>query len=442
MRTTVVLFTRDLRVHDNPTLAAAVAGADMVVPLFVLDPTIIAAANRHRFLAESLDDLRQSLRRRGGDLVIRRGDPVVEATRLARQVEASQIALAGDVSQYARRRERRLRDACDKQRWSLTVSPGLTVVPPGELRPGGGGPAYQVFTPYWRLWRQTSWRAVAPTPRKIKLPADLDPGQLPEPQVSGLSPNVVRGGEEHGRRRLNAWLRDLGGYADNHDLMAADRTSRLSPYLRFGCLSPLDVVQAALRTGADAAEDFIRQLCWRDFFYQVAAAFPKLRVRTVRSVEEGWRTDPAAVAAWREGRTGVPIVDAGMRQLTAEGWMHNRARLLVASFLTKHLGLDWRDGGDWFFDWLLDGDVPNNYGNWQWVAGTGNDTKPYRRFNPIRQAHRFDPDGDYVRRYVDELADIDGAAVHEPWKLPVCHRNGYPSPLEAPSGQSWFPPHA
>lgn len=440
LRTAVVLFTRDLRVHDNPALSSAVAAADTVVPLFVLDPTIRAAPNRHRFLAESLADLRGSLRERGGDLVVRRGDPAEEAIRLAGEVGAEAITVSADVSRYARRRQDRLRAGCDAGRLSLKTLPGVTVVPPGELRPGGGGPAYQVFTPYWRMWRANAWRAAAPTPRKVRLPDGVLAGDLPQPPRSGLSPHVSTGGEREGRGRLRAWLGRLPDYPDNHDLMAVDRTSRLSPYLRFGCLSPLEVAQTALKAGA--AEEFVRQLCWRDFYYQVAAAFPRLATEPVRPVAEHWRSDPDALCAWQEGRTGVPVVDAGMRQLAAEGWMHNRARLLAASFLTKHLGLDWRPGGDWFFDWLLDGDVPNNYGNWQWVAGTGNDSKPYRRFNPIRQAYRFDPAGDYVRRYVGELSDIDGAAVHEPWKLPPSRRGNYPAPLEGPTGQTWLPQHA
>jgi deoxyribodipyrimidine photo-lyase len=442
VRTAVALFTRDLRVHDNPALAAAVSGARQVVALFVLDPAIAAAPNRHRFLAESLSDLRQALRQRGGDLVIRRGDPVAETVRLARSVEADAVTVAADVSAYARRREQRLRQACQSSRLSLQILPGLTVVPPGQIAPSGGGAAYRIFTPYWRIWRDQPWRAPAPTPRRITMPAGVDPGQLPEPPVSGLSPDVVPGGEAPARRRLTAWLHDLDGYAANHDLMAENGTSRLSSYLRFGCLSPLEVGRAALDTGADAAEDFIRQLCWRDFYHQMTYAFPQITSEPVRPVRENWKGDSDALDAWQLGRIGVPIVDAGMRQLMAEGWMHNRARLLVGSYLTKHLGLDWRDGGDWFSAWLLDGDVANNYGNWQWVAGTGNDTRPHRRFNPIRQALRFDPDGTYVRRYVEELSDVAGKAVHEPWNLPAAQRGGYPDRVPAPALDEWLPSRA
>jgi len=241
----------------------------------------------------------------------------------------------------------------------------------------------------------------------------------------------MRGGETAARERLAAWAPDSDGYADIHDDLAGDGTSRLSPYLHFGCLSPVSVANQV------RAEAFLRQLCWRDFYHQVLRAFPDLPRRAFRAgAVEKWREDPDALAAWQEGRTGVPIVDAGMRQLRAEGWMHNRARLVTASYLVKQLGLDWRQGQDWYAGRLLDADVANNAGNWQWVAGTGNDTRPYRRFNPTRQAERFDPHGVYVRRWVPELAGVPGPAVHQPWLLPAARRRAlrYPAPLVGPSG--------
>jgi deoxyribodipyrimidine photo-lyase len=175
--------------------------------------------------------------------------------------------------------------------------------------------------------------------------------------------------------------------------------------------------------GAVVSEPYRRQLCWRDFYHQVLYAFPDLPRRNYRrGAPDDWRDDPTALAAWQEGRTGVPIVDAGMRQLAAEGWMHNRARLITGSFLTKLLWLDWRDGAAWYARLLVDADLANNWGNWQWVAGTGNDPRPGRRFNPIRQALRYDPRGDYVRRWVPELSHVDGPAVHEPWRLAAAAR--------------------
>ena len=220
------------------------------------------------------------------------------------------------------------------------------------------------------------------------------------------------------------WSRRL---REGRDDLADDSTSRLSPYLRFGCLSPLEVAERARgRAGGDA---FVRQLCWRDFHYQLFAARPELARDDMRPRGDRWRDDDEALIAWKDGRTGYPLVDAGMRQLREEGFMHNRARLVTASFLTKHLYLDWRTGAAHFADLLVDGDIPNNVGNWQWVAGTGADTRPNRMFNPTRQAQRYDPSGAYVRRWVPELAEIDGAATHEPWKLGMLAPAEYPPPI-------------
>jgi deoxyribodipyrimidine photo-lyase len=445
MRTAVVLFTRDLRVRDNPALAAACANAEQVVPLFVLDPGLQKLSpNRVRFLHQALADLRETLRGQGGDLVIRHGDPVAEAIKLARSVSADGIALATDVTAYARKREERLRAECDQHRISLRLFPGTTILSPGDVRPGGGGSDhYKVFTPYYRAWESTKWRDEVATPRRITLPAEVEVGQMPG-LPAGESAGAVPGGETEGCRRVKSWLSHLESYDDLHDDMAADGTSRLSPYLRFGCVSPLTLANAAKGQDGGGPAAFVRQLCWRDFYYQVAYAFPKLSTAAYRTRNDvNWRTDPSALQHWQDGLTGVPIVDAGMRQLRAEGWMHNRARLITAAFLTKHLAVDWRDGVQWFFRWLLDGDVPNNSGNWQWTAGTGNDTKPYRRFNPIRQAERFDPDGVYVRRYVPELEKVEGKAVHQPWRLPDGVRRAlkYPGPLESHGDEAvWLRP--
>jgi deoxyribodipyrimidine photo-lyase len=397
MRTAVVLFTRDLRVHDHPALAAACATAEAVVPLYVLDPALAGRSlNRDRFLHQSLADLRSALIERGGDLVIRHGDPVAETIRLAREVDADRVGVSGDVSRYARRRAQRLRNECDHHRVALRLLPGLTVVDPGALTPSGGD-HYRVFSPYHRAWASAPWRQEVAAPDRVRLPPGVEVGHLPDPPI-GESPAAAPGGETAGHRRLDEWLGHVLQYGKTHNDLAADTTSRLGPYLRFGCLSPLTVANSARSRGD--SEPYLRQLCWRDFYYQVANAFPDLSTRVYRpGASEPWHDDPDALAAWAEGRTGVPIVDAGMRQLRAEGWMHNRARLVTASYLTKQLGIDWRLGYAEFGRWLLDGDLPNNAGNWQWVAGTGNDTLPYRRFNPQRQAERYDPDGAYVARY-------------------------------------------
>lgn len=414
MDTVIVLFTRDLRVRDHPALAAACAQARRVVPLFVRDPAV-PSGRRAAFLSDCLWDLRDSLRARGGDLHVRQGDTVAETMRLARETSATAVFMSADVSSLARRRrERFAREPIEVRHF-----PGVTVVPPGLLRPSGEGDHYRVFTPYWWAWSQAPRRPAAQTPHAVPTPEGLPAGPIPR----GVPYGGIRGGETAARERMRAWTRrSLDDYAGLHDDLAGDGTSRLSPYLRFGCLSPLELAGCG-------NEDFVRQLCWRDFHHQVACAFPDLNRRDYRPRGTAWRSDKDAEQAWREGMTGVPIVDAGMRQLLAEGWMHNRARLITAAYLVKHLRVDWRVGYEHFFELLLDGDVANNAGNWQWVAGTGNDTRPNRTFNPLRQARRFDPEGEYVRRYVPELAGLPATLVHEPWLLTDGRTGAYPAPL-------------
>ena len=427
MDTAIVVFTRDLRLHDNPALHQACARARQVVPLFVADPAIAAPPNRARFLAESLADLRASLRERGGDLVIRDGDPTAEVIRLAGETKASAVYLADDVSHYATARRRKLERECARHRLDLALTPGLTVVPPADLKPASGG-HYRVFTPYWRAWRAATWRRHCPVPRAVQLPPIADTGQIRSSHGASLgSPGLAQGGEQAGRQRFVSWRKgQLAGYDENHDDLAGDATSRLSAYLRFGCVSPLEVAIGALdRPGG---EEFCRQLAWRDFFYQVTAAFPDIARKNYRP-GPAWTQDQAALDAWRAGQTGIPIVDAGLRQLAAEGFMHNRARMITASFLTRNLGMDWRHGYQHFGALLADGDVACNAGNWQWVAGTGNNTRPNRVMNPLRQAQRFDHDGQYVRRYVPELAGLDPAYIQTPWKLAPSQRLGYPGPI-------------
>ncbi|MBS3940411.1 MAG: deoxyribodipyrimidine photo-lyase [Actinobacteria bacterium] len=439
MSTTVVLFTRDLRLDDHPALAAALAEATTVVPLFVLDRTILAsryaAPNRVGHLLEALADLRGGLRDRGGDLLIRQGDPADEVAAVCATTGANRVRLSADHSAYARRRLRHLREALRGSGVEVAEHPGVTVVAPGDLRPSGGADHFRVFTPYWRRWETAARRTPVPAPEHVKLADGLDAGDLPawDDLVGGSrSPGVQTGGESAARQRLRAWLEHDGilDYDDTRDQLDA-QTSRLSADLHFGCLSAT-VVEAGLdrrRRGHDA---FVRQLCWREFNTQVLAANPSLPRRDLRSQGDTWDHDEEAFAAWKDGQTGIPVIDAGMRQLQAEGWMHNRVRLLTASFLAKHLYVDWRLGAWHFMDWLVDGDLANNFAQWQWAAGTGTDSRPNRVFNPVAQARRYDPDGAYVHRHVPELAHLEAPVIHAPWE----HGDGlfavdlgYPQPI-------------
>jgi len=429
----VVLFTRDLRVDDHPALVAA-AAAGPVVPLFVLDGRILggpfAAPNRLALLAESLVDLHAALADAGAGLAVRHGDVAAQVAAVVAHCGAGAVHLSLDVSPYAHARLARLRAALPDH-VTGHAHPGTTVHPPGRPSPASGD-AYRVFTPYWRAWRGLPTREPVGVP-DLALPGDLDAtgpdaGQLALLDRSGTAPRRIHGGLRAAARRLDAWLDGpVDEYVEGHDDLASDRTSRLSADLHLGTLSPLRV---ALAAGQDTPgrEAFVRQLCWRDHWHQLLADQPSLATEDLRPQGDVWHDAPEELAAWQQGRTGVPVVDAGMRQLLAEGWMHNRARLVTASFLTKHLRIDWRVGAAWFEQHLVDGDVANNRANWQWVTGTGTGGHPNRMLNPYRQSRRFGAAA-YVRRFVPELAGLDDDTIHEPGTGGLLSDLDYPPPL-------------
>jgi len=388
---TLVLFTRDLRVHDHPALSAACAGGGEVLPLFVADPQMLARSrNRAAFLHDALADLDGSLSRRGARLIVRRGDVATAAIREATRWRCDAIYLSRDVTELARRRVDAIRDAVGMM--PVVEFSGNEVVDPGAVAPSGM-PAYRVFTPYLRAWEQASRRPVEPAPRMIRPVPFVRPGHPPaRPAVSARLP---AGGEGPGRALVERFLRrGLASYEDRRDDLAADATSHLSPYVRFGCVSPNEIDHRS--DGRVGSGPLRRQLAWRDFFRQLVAADPS---RTRRDLRPGWapawRHDPAAFEDWCAGRTGEPLVDAAMRQLLEEGWMPNRARLIAASYLTRTLRLDWRLGAAHFDRELVDGDPCSNTGNWQWVAGTGANPRRGTALNMDRQATRFDRDGAY-----------------------------------------------
>jgi deoxyribodipyrimidine photo-lyase len=428
--TAIVWFRRDLRLHDHPALHAALGSADAVVPVFCFDDALLrgrhASGPRTQFLLECLDELDAQLRDRGSRLVVRRGPPQRELPALARCVGAGAVHVSADVGPFARRRQREVRQALGPGA-ELCVHPGLFAVDRLDAIRTRAGDPYTVFTPFQRNWAAQPRRDVLAAPRALPAPpAGLSAGRLPRLADLGLAQECAepaRGGETAGREVLRRFLAGpLEAYADGRDRMAGDDVSRLSPYLHFGCVSVREAEHRLPR--GDGAAAFRRQLCWRDFFAHVLGHFPANARSEFQERYRGairWSRARRRFEAWCEGRTGYPAVDAGMRQLRREGWMHNRARLVVGSFLTKDLGIDWRWGERWFMRLLLDGDEASNNGNWQWIASVGVDPQPaFRRiFNPARQQERFDPDGAYVRRYVPELTNVPDAYLREPWTMPA-----------------------
>lgn len=440
MVTHVVLFTRDLRVDDNPALATACEEADLVVPVFVLDERILstpfAAPNRLAVLHDALADLHSSLASRGGGLVVRHGDVAEEVAAVVARTGATAVHLARDVSRHAAERVRRIRAALPEQ-VTGRAHPGITVHPAGEPSPTTvGAEHYTVFTPYWRAWRERPVRAPRPAPDWVPLPDDVAAdGPPPRRALVGdaamLSPRLLTGGEAAAAGRADDWFDGgIEEYADggHDDLSRTDGTSRLSADLHLGTISPAALVRRADRRnpGHDA---WVRQVCWRDYYAQLLWANPTLPEEALRHRGDGWRDAPDDLAAWQEGRTGYPVVDAGMRQLRDEGWMHNRARLLVGTLLTKHLRIDWREGAAHFERWLVDGDLAANRGNWQWVAGVGTDSRPNRMANPWTQSRRYAA-ASYIRRHVPELATLDDDTIHAPHEAGLLADDvEYPTPI-------------
>ena len=424
---------RDMRLADNRALTAALSHAGQVIPVFVLDPLLLAAPDagpqRVAFLLGGLRALDGALRARGSRLIVRRGDPSRELARLLSETGADAIYAEGDTWPYARSRDARV-----SRTLPLHLVGGLTLFPPEATLKADGTP-YTVFTPFSRKWRSLpppQAGEVLPPPGQIPTLAEVD--SLPIPDEPPLSPAVpFSPGEAEAQSRLSAFVdrenRPIYRYEEGRDRLDLDGTSRLSPYLRFGMLSTRQAAVAA-RSAIEAAPDaqartgaqtWLNELIWREFYQTILHHFPHVMEQSFRPDLQSiaWENDAAPFTAWREGRTGYPVVDAGMRQLARTGWMHNRARMIVASFLVKDLLVDWRWGERHFMLHLVDGDPAANNGGWQWVAGTGTDAAPYFRvFNPVLQGQKYDPHGTYVRRWVPELTGVPDRFIHQPWKMP------------------------
>jgi deoxyribodipyrimidine photo-lyase len=431
-------FRRDLRLDDNTGLIAALERADEVVPVFILDPTILrrpdTAPARLAFLAGCLEALDGRLKAHGSGLVVREGDPAAELVRLAAEVDADGVTFNRCYEPYARERDRVVRAGLTAAGRAADDLPDLVLHEPGTILVDGERP-YTAYAPYRR-------RALE---RLAGVPAPIDPAPLLHrlAPAAALPPGRTLPAPPPGDRRLPApgeaaalarlrWF--AGGaidrYATDRDRPAIDGTSRLSPYLKLGALSvrrclaaaQAAMAQAAASDGTTGPAAWLGELIWRDFFYDVLYHFPRVEAGSFRAQFAAlpWAENDDHLAAWMAGRTGYPIVDAGMRQLAAEGWLHNRVRLIVGAFLCKDLLLDWRAGERHFMRSLVDGDLALNNGNWQWVASTGTDAQPFFRIvNPTSQGRRYDPDGAYVRRYVPELARVPAAFIHTPWQMPA-----------------------
>jgi deoxyribodipyrimidine photo-lyase len=449
---TIWWIRRDVRLHDNPALARALARGGPVVPVFIADPDLLEsrlhreAARRRAFLFGGLRELDRDLRARGARLVVRSGKPRTVLPELVEATGAAVVVAQPDVSPFARRR-----DAAVRRVVPLELVGGPTVHDPADVVKPDGTP-YAVFSPFRRAWlaRALPERRdlLAPPERFPAVPADIESDDLP----AGDVPTSFPPGEGEARRRLDAFARGQNApihrYAAERDRVDHDGTSALSPYLRFGMVSAREAVVAAREAGARSdgiqsragSDVWLRELVWREFYQTILFHYPAVlhEAFDARLRRVAWRRAARELRAWQEGRTGYPIVDAAMRQLARTGWMHNRARMIVASFLSKDLLVDWRLGEEWFMRHLLDGDPAANNGGWQWTAGVGTDAAPYFRiFNPILQAKKCDPDGAYVRRWVPELGRVPPARVHEPWTMTPIEQQAagclvgrdYPAPI-------------
>lgn len=422
---------RDIRLADNPALLAALETGP-VLPVFILDPHLLARTPKRRqdFLLEGLAKLDADLRSRASQLVIRSGPPLAALQKLLAETDAQGIYTEADFTPYARKR-----DAAIAASLPLKLFNGQTVHAPETIHKPDGG-IYTVFTPYSKTWKTHLPENLKPLPA----PGNFPPVEFPasEPLPAYHSCALFPSGEAEALRRLDTFVKEkIHTYGEQRNRMDLDGTSALSPYMRFGMLSLRQAASAALHAMRQActpeaqksAEIFLNELIWREFYIGILYHFPRVATTSFNPALANipWRNNMGDFEAWKAGQTGLPIVDAAMRQLAATGWMHNRARMIVASFLVKDLLINWQWGEHWFMQNLLDGDPAANNGGWQWTAGTGTDAAPYFRiFNPVLQSIKFDPHGDYIRKWVPELAAIQGEVIHAPWEKGL-RVPGYPA---------------
>jgi len=416
---------RDIRLKDNQTLHAAIQDAENFIPLFIIEPELMetAAPKRRAFILNALNDLNQQLRDLGSQLIIRQGPAKEAFAKIKEDFPQMAIFAHEDFCPFARERDAEIEDA-----YGLSRHPGVVLRHPSSILKEDGDP-YIVYTPYKNKWYEEPLPNpgdLLPIPQDLPpLPVDIESMAPPKAEeVSGFSATT-----KEAQARFSDFLEDgIQHYKSQRDRMDLDGTSQLSPYLRFGLLSIREAFamahMALIQTQKDKTRAEIRtwmnELIWREFYTTILYHFPNVMEGPFREDYEdiGWREDAADLEAWQKGQTGYPVVDACMRQLLKTGWMHNRGRMIVASFLTKDLLINWQAGEAWFMKNLVDGDPANNNGGWQWTAGTGTDAAPYFRiFNPILQGKKHDPEGEFIAKWVPELQGLPVKFRHEPWEM-------------------------
>jgi deoxyribodipyrimidine photo-lyase len=452
--TLVHWFRRDLRVEDNTALSRAARDADRVVTVFVLDDHYAddrrIGPSRFRFLKESLEDLDAGLRRLGGRLLLRKGPSAMALPALLRETGAEAVYANAEIGPYPERRDRGAAAALEAVGARLRLFADELLVAPGRLATDAGD-TYVVHGPFSKKWLAAEKDAPAPAPAALDAP-ELSGVALSNPRAwrtLGPDPHAPRGGASEARKLLASFFRERARrYAEDRNRPDLSGTSRLSPHLHFGTISARtmrataeDAWKAESSPGRRTAiRKFVLELAWREFFHHVLFHFPRVATGSFRPEFDRlpWRIDASALEAWKAGRTGYPLVDAAMRELASTHWMHNRARMVAASFLTKDLHIHWREGEAWFEHELADADLANNNGGWQWAAGSGTDAAPYHRiFHPVLQSERYDPDGRYIRRFLPELTRVPDDKIHEPWTMTADEQKAarcrigadYPAPI-------------
>ncbi|MBV9873311.1 MAG: deoxyribodipyrimidine photo-lyase [Verrucomicrobia bacterium] len=430
MKRIIHWFRRDLRISDNKSLYAACRDGDEVIPVYILSSWKRhhpwTGTNRQEFLCGCLRSLAKNLEQIGGRLILRSGSPVKELIELAKETQADAIYFSENYAPYDRKIEERVQKAALAKGIGVQLFKDTVILAPGEVLSQSGQP-FRIFTAYARAWHRHRKPEPSPKVSRIATPHQLDSEVMPTLAHWGLKPEakILPAGEKAARGRLKDFLKSrIYEYARRRNDLCSDVSSRLSQDLRFGTISPREIYASCKKASEECnaverqgIQSFVNELVWREFYFQILWHFPHVLRQDFRdqfsSVQ--WDQDPDKLKRWCEGTTGFPIVDAGMRELNATGYMHNRVRMIVAMFLTKDLHLHWRHGEQYFMQKLVDGDIPANNGGWQWSAGTGADAAPYFRIqNPWTQTAEYDPHGGYIKRWVPELRDVKPNRLAKP----------------------------